>query len=118
MLNKILKISFVMLFIIIACNVYCYATNDVLMDLEGNSTLTNQIADDTTYTEVPSNLENEDVIENTITDFEYTSSDVSVNNDYENSDEGLSVSNMINIIFIVVGIVLILLGIAIILKLK
>ena len=117
MIKKSLSL-FLALFLILSIFNICFATADVLMDLEGNSTLTNQIADNTTFTEVPSNLENEDVIENTITDFEYTSSDVSVNNDYENSDEGLSVSNMINIIFIVVGIVLILLGIAIILKLK
>ena len=121
MLNKILKLSFVIFFIICTISVCCYATDDVLMDLEENSTVTNQIVDDTTYTDNQNNItnsENSNIEENSTSDFEYAIPEVSVDTDYDNSDQGLSVSNMINIIFIVVGIVLILLGIAIIIKLK
>lgn len=107
MLIKILKLSFVILFIIITFSACSYATNDVLMDLANTTTDT----DNTIYGT------SENVEENTI-DYADTSSDVSVNNDYDISEEELSITNMINIIFIVVGIVLILLGIAIIIKLK
>ena len=96
-----------------------YAT-DVLMDLQStdsmntvqNSTL---LINNTTYT-----------ADNSVSTVSQNTSDstthesipaVTTTTDYDNSAE-LSVSNMINIILIAVGVVLILLGIAIIIKLK
>ena len=113
MTNKILSLFLIFLLIFIISNVSCYATDDILMDLDGNTTSSNdETVDNTIYTdgETVENPENSD------SEFEYAAP--LVNTDYDNSDEGLSVTNMINIIFIVVGIVLILLGIAIIIKLK
>ena len=104
MLNKTLSLLLILCVILTISNI-CYATNDVLMDLSNTTT------DNTIYGT------SETLEENTINNYD-TSSDVSVNNDYDISEEELSITNMINIIFIVVGIVLILLGIAIIIKLK
>ena len=117
MIKKSLSL-FLVLFLILSIFSLCFATGDVLMDLNGNTVSTDNEADNTTSTDVTTDLESSDVTEDSTSDFEYAIPEVSVDTDYENSDEGLSVSNMINIIFIVVGIVLILLGIAIILILK
>lgn len=105
MLNKFLSI-FVILFLIITISNICYATGDVVMDL-------NSSVDNTTIG-ATDNVEDKNIV-----DAEDTIEDISVGTDYDvsNSSE-LSISNIINIILIVVGIVLILLGIAIILKLK
>lgn len=105
MLNKFLNI-FVVLFLIISITGICYATGDVVMDL--NNTI------DNTTIGATDNVESED-----FSDTQDTSEDISVSTDYDASNSSeLSISNVINIILIVVGIVLILLGIAIILKLK
>ena len=105
MLNKFLNI-FIILFLIVSITSICYATGDVVMDLEASV--------DNTTIGATDNIEDED-----ITNSEDTLEDISVNTDYDVSTSSeLSISNIINIILIVVGIVLILLGIAIILKLK
>lgn len=107
MLNKFLSV-FVVLFLIISISGICYATGDVVMDL-------NNPVDNTTIG-ATDNVEAEEEL----SDFEEdTQDDVSVSTDYDvSSSSELSISNIINIVLIVVGIVLILLGIAIILKLK
>lgn len=104
MLNKTLSLLLI-LCVIFTISHTCYATNDVLMDLA------NETTDNTIYG-------TSEIVEEDTIDYDETSSEVSVNNDYDISEEELSITNMINIIFIVVGIVLILLGIAIIIKLK
>ena len=113
MLNKFLNI-FLVFFLIIAISNICYATGDVVMDLNNNINSTTGTVDNTLYGGAidTSNNENTDPLEDSV-------SDISVTNDYDvSSSDELSVSNAINIILIVVGIVLVLLGIAIILKLK
>lgn len=105
MLNKFLNV-FIILFLIITITGICYATGDVVMDLENSV--------DNTTIGATNTIENE-----TLPDTQDTSEDISVSTDYDvSSNSELSISNIINIILIVVGIVLILLGIAIILKLK
>ena len=106
MLNKFLNV-FIVLFLIITITGLCYATGDVVMDL-------NNPIDNTTIG-ATDNVEDED-----LSDIEEdTFDDISVSTDYDvSTNSELSISNIINIILIVVGIVLILLGIAIILKLK
>ena len=125
MLNKFLAISLI-LFLIIAVSNICYATGDIIMDLNTSTNITNntnttntnssledQPFDNTTIGAID-NLESEDFSETYD-----TSEDISVSTDYDvSSSDELSLTNIINIILIVVGIVLILLGIAIIIKLK
>ena len=113
MLNKILSTSFIVLLFFMIFNMYCYATGDLLMDTNTNSIPTDlEPISDPLYEEAVDSYSPDIGTETT------GSSDVSVDTDYDVSDEALSITNMINIIFIVVGIVLILLGIAIIIKLK
>lgn len=115
MLNKILNIFFI-LFLIITISNICYATGDVVMDLNATNT-SNEDIDNTIYSS--ENLLENEVISNSDDTFsDIPSDDYNISNDYDVSSDDLSISNIINIIFIVVGIVLILLGIAIILKLK
>ena len=115
MLNKISSLLLVVLLIFIVFSLNCNATNDILMDLNQNTVSTdNETVDNTTYN---TNTDEENV-DNSNSDFEYSVPETSVDTDYDSSEEELSITNMINIIFIVVGIVLILLGIAIIIKLK
>ena len=91
-----------------------YAT-DILMDLPNNNAQnSSQLIDNTTYTSDDTFSTIQDMSE--ISQSEQTPA-VTTTTDYDDSTE-LSVSNMINIILIAVGVVLILLGIAIIIKLK
>ena len=110
MLKKSLSILLFLCLTLFISNI-TYATADVVMDL--NNPTSNGAVDNTIYT--PS-------VDDTTTegnsDFEFVTPSTSVQPDYDNSGDGLSIGNMINIILIVVGVVLILLGIAIILKLK
>lgn len=110
MLNKVLNI-FLVLFLIIAISNICYATSDVVMNLD-----TTETVDNTLYGGSTGISPNDITINAPIED---SPSDITVTNDYDvSSSDELSISNIINIILIVIGIVLILLGIAIILKLK
>ena len=120
--KKFLFFSLVLFIILIFVNA-CYATSDIVMDLNtlstGNNSVTfennisNNINDNTIYSSSNSNTD----IDNTQDDYIEDSPLTSTTTEYEDSGE-LSITNIINIILIVVGIVLILLGIAIIIRLN
>ena len=104
MIKKFLSL-FLILCLIFAISNISYATDDVVMDLS------EETVDDTLYN-ANDNLDE-------TTENEETDEIPLISTDYDvSSDDELSISNFINIILIVVGIVLILLGIAILTKLK
>lgn len=107
MIKKIIYISIILCLFML--NI-AYAT-DIVMDLNNNASSidnSNQTIDNTIY----SDTQVEDYL-----DSEYDDVASTTTTEYEDSGE-LSITNMINIILAVVGVVLILLGIAIIIKLK
>ena len=108
MFKKFLSFSMILFLSIFLLNT-ALAT-DVVMNLTDPNN-ESQVADNTTSSS--------DVIENNVTEDVSTDyrTPISTTTDYEDSSE-LTISNMINIILIVVGVVLVLLGIAIIIKLK
>ena len=119
MKKKLISLIIMILMISIFTIKISYAT-DVLMDLQSTDSLntvpdSTSLIDTTTYTAddsvstVPQNTSD--------TTTQESIPAVTTTTDYDDSAE-LSVSNMINIILIAVGVVLILLGIAIIIKLK
>ncbi len=116
MTKKIFIFSIILLIVISLINIsYTY---DVLMDLNDASSSNEQTTtDNTIYSETSDSDQTtatKSLPTESVSDYEPVSTTTT---DYDNSGE-LSVSNMINIILIVVGVVLVLLGIAIIIKLK
>ena len=116
MLKKLLCFSIILIVGILLLNI-SYAT-DIVMDLDSNNTVdtTEQSVDNTIYSsdsEVTETTEAQ--TDTTTTDYEQVATTTTT--DYE-EDTDLSISNIINIILIAVGLVLILLGIAIIIKIK
>ena len=103
-------LSFILLFNI------CYAT-DLSRSLDNSSVSTT--ADNTIYSAIQDN--NQDVtVDNTVSPIssqDFSQPVTTTTSDYQDEGE-LSIGNMINIILIVVGVVLVFLGIAIIIKLK
>ena len=112
MTKKILCFSIILFISIFLLNI-SYAT-DILMDLENTSINSAQTIDNTTYTPDSDNITSTEAT--TYNDYVSVAT-TTTTTDYDDSTE-LSISNMINIILIVVGVVLVLLGIAIIIKLK
>ena len=105
MIKKILYVSLILCLFILKV---AYAT-DIVMDL--NTTNSTQTVDNTIYSG-SSDIPEEN---SSVTEYEDVSSTITT--EYEDPNE-LSITNMINIILIVVGVVLVLLGIAIIIKLN
>lgn len=114
MLKKLLCFSIILITSTLLLNI-SYAT-DVVMDLDSNNTseTENQTVDNTIYS---SNSQIPETSESDTTTTDYEQPATTTTSDYDD-DSNLSVSNMINIILIAVGVVLILLGIAIIIKIK
>lgn len=115
MFKKLFIFSIILFMSILLMNI-SYAS-DVLMDLNDTNSNNEQTTDNTIYSATSDSDQTtatEPIQTESVTDYEQVSSTTT---DYDNSGE-LSVSNMINIILIVVGVVLVLLGIAIIIKLK
>ena len=109
MFKKFLCFSIILLFGLILLN-QSYAT-DVLMDLNNTNNTNNneaQTIDNEMYETASNSIEDASDYDTPIT---------TTVTDYEDSTD-LSISNMLNIMLIVVGIVLVLLGIAIIIKLR
>lgn len=104
--KKILCFSIILIISVLCFNI-SYATN-IVTGFE-NITDGSQINDDTLYSTNNESISIDEPIEEEAATITTT--------DYESETE-LSVSNMINIVLIAVGIVLIFLGIAIIIKLK
>ena len=105
MLKKFLYFTIILFISTFLLNI-SYATDDIVMDLNNSTVSENETENmDTTSDALSSNVA--------------PSYDTSVTQttDYDSSSD-LSISNMINIILIVVGVVMVLLGIAIIIKLK
>ena len=107
MFKKFLFFSIILLLGILLFHA-TYAT-DVVMNLETTEN-GNQLSENTASLNATQNTLTNDVASHDNLPFSTTT-------DYEDSAD-LSVSNMINIILIVVGVVLVLLGIAIIIRLK
>lgn len=120
--KKLFFISLILFIIFIFANA-CYATSDVIMDLNNLSTGDNAITFDNnisvnTVTPPQDNtIYSPSQTDNTQSDYVEEAPITTTTTEYEDSGE-LSITNMINIILIVVGIVLILLGIAIIIRLN
>lgn len=114
MLKKLLCFSIILITSTLLLNI-SYAT-DVVMDLDSSNTseTENQTVDNTIYS---SNSQIPETSESDTTTTDYEQPATTTTSDYDD-DSNLSVSNMINIILIAVGVVLILLGIAIIIKIK
>lgn len=120
MLKKLLYFTTILLVATLFLNI-SYAT-DIVMDL---NTTTNSVENSTSTITDTNTIDNttigyeEDSTTDITQDFStpYEESTTTTTTDYDDGTE-LSVSNIINIILISVGVVLILLGIAIILKLK
>lgn len=118
MLKKIVCFSMIVFMSISLLNVVL--ATDISMDvntntLSNNETQADNNAANTTISDNTANTALSDAsAENTVSDYQSTTATTT---DYADSTE-LSISNMINIILIVVGVVLVLLGIAIIIKLK
>ena len=115
MLKKFLYFGIILLLLISIFSFNSVYADDILMDLNttNNNTAPEQV-DNTTYNS-NSAASDENATTNVIPDYEQVATTSTA--DYEDSTD-LSLSNMINIILIVVGVVLVLLGIAIIIKLK
>lgn len=124
MSKKLLFLSIIFIIITLLFNI-SYAT-DILMDLEENnatssqnSNVTNtenetQLADNTIINSSEESTTDQENIDDTYAEYDPATTTTT---DYEESSE-LSIPNIINIVLVSVGIVLILLGIAIIIKLK
>ena len=120
--KKLFFISLVLFIVLIFVNA-CYATGDVIMDLntlttgDNSTTFDNTISDNNLTSSQDNTIyspsQSDDVQDNYVEELPITTTTT----EYEASGE-LSITNMINIILIVVGIVLILLGIAIIIRLN
>jgi len=109
MLKKLLYFSIILIISTLFLNI-SYAT-DVVMDLDNSVANSTQTIDNTIYTSNPDEQYSEDLTS------DYEQAATTTTTDYESETE-LSISNIINIVLISVGVVLILLGIAIIIKLK
>ena len=134
MTQKIRKILFILL-IIFSLSLSYVAATDVNLNLPG-ATSTNTPDTNTNMPDTNSNLNNQNQVDNTIPDTsnEQTNSDIASNttsqvNTIENEniqsstvltapENGLGLSNIINILLITVGVIIILLAIAIIIRLK
>ncbi|MCI9177888.1 MAG: hypothetical protein HFJ28_04910 [Clostridia bacterium] len=134
MTQKIRKILFILLIIFSLSLTYVAAT-DVNLNLPG-ATNTNTPDTNTNIPDTNSNLNNQNQVDNTTPDTsnEQTNSDIASNttsqvNTIENEniqsstvstapENGLGLSNIINILLITVGVIIILLAIAIIIRLK
>lgn len=107
MLKKLLCLFIILIISTLFLNT-TYAI-DVVMNLNNTTNTDTQTIDNTLYSS------NTDAEDSTIDNYEQVATTTTT--DYDESPE-LSISNIINIVLISVGIVLILLGIAIIIKLK
>ena len=127
MTQKVLKILFILFVLFSVCVNYIYAT-DINMNLPSNDVIDDfsNVNPDNGNSATDGNSENQAVPENTVND---EVDDVSANPSSSaetlspaiistDSEAGLSVTNIINILLITVGIVIILLAIAIIIRLN
>lgn len=111
---KILSILFVTLLFVVS---FSYAT-DINMNLQSvNDSQTLNTSYNNSYSNNASQNTTSGQTSNNSTVLSSTSS-TTVSTSSSNSDEGLSFTNILNILLIVVGIVLILLGVAILIRMK
>ena len=117
---KYFGIILIVFFLLFSLSTMSLAASDIDMNLEDNSTADNEIVieENGTYSEE----ETENTTETTSTDNTTTdaTSDatVSATSVSATTDDGLSFTNILNILLITVGVVLILLAIAILIRLK
>ena len=112
MLQNFLKIVLVFLLLFSVCISYVYAT-DIDWNLQGENSGQNTLQDENITGEVQENLTDiPDTVDTNPTESLSPSSISSA------SDSTLSITNIINILLITVGVVIILLAIAIIIRLK
>ena len=126
MLQKVLKIIFILLFLLYV-NISVVSATDINLNLPGTSDNTVDNAIDNT---VNGNIEYEQTSTNELIDpnsvganIEDPFTDVTTENLQPSgintaSESGLGITNIINILLITVGVILILLGIAIMIRLK
>jgi len=105
-MKKTIKYISVLSLFLLFFNSVCLAT-DINMNLQAN-----------TVTENTSTIEEEIPNSQQDTTLESSPNYTTVTNSNSTSDDGLTIGNIINIFLVVVGIVLILLGLAILIRLK
>ena len=114
-MSKKIFLVFLIMFLVVF-NSICFATDSINMDLSNTSNSNNSSNFvDTTTVDGAATLDRSSTDESSSSDASMPS--VSTTTDYDDSGE-MSITNIINIILIVVGIVIIFLGIAIIIKIK
>lgn len=120
-MNKLMKISSILLVVLLFLTTISFAT-DISMNLPSNTVLNQS----NTQANVQSNMVSNAISNNTISDDLTESDNIPASGTSTtvksvtstSSDEGLTFGAVLNILLIVVGVVLILLGIAIIIRLK
>ncbi len=123
MAQKILKIVFILFILVSLCMPYIYAT-DIEMDLpdanvlDDTNNLNSEINEDNQSDENALLDENTSDQEDLPTDSDSLAETLNPTTVSTESEGGLSITNIINILLITVGIVIILLAIAIIIRLK
>lgn len=110
--SKLIICIFVLLFLFYSV---CYATSDIDMNSLSNNTSTNTNTNSNTSN---STYDDDEVLEDTEDEYEsYTPSASVTSTTYTDSNE-LKVGDIINICLIVIGVLLILLSVAILIRLK
>lgn len=113
-MSKFIKVFSIILIIFSLCVSFysVYATSDINMNLESNETIQNQLIGNNTD-DVTDNLTDIETQSPTTADTYTPPTSVGII-----AEEGLTLSNILSILLITVGVVLILLAIAIIIRLK
>ena len=115
---KYFGIILIVFFLLFSLSTMSLAASDIDMNLEDNSTADNEIVieENGTYSEEETENTTETIsTDDTDSSLETTVSATSVS---ATTDDGLSFTNILNILLITVGVVLILLAIAILIRLK
>lgn len=121
-MNKIiLKIFLILLVALVSLTTFVYAT-DINLDLPGTDSPTAN-TDNSNNSEVPNNTdttnqENNNVIDNTLNNNNSESEVLQPTGISSAQETSLGISSIINIIFIAVGVIIILLAIAILIRLN
>ncbi len=121
--RKILKISFILILAFTFCISYVYATSDINLNLPGITNEPVPSNNQTTNNTETSDQNNLDNIEDPSTNVPDTPTTTPTENLQPSgistsSQTELGVTNIINILLITVGVILILLGIAILIRLR
>lgn len=128
--KKIFKISFILILAFVFCGSYVYATNIDLnlpgITSENNEQMTNNVEtvnNEQTANNVENSIENisntvDNVVDNSITTPSTPAETLQPSGVSTSAETELGITNIINILLITVGVILILLAIAILIRLR